>query len=176
MNRLSRLEAMLSKPEPAECARRALQHRSSRGECCAQCAKDFDASEPIYRSRTYVGPGFLGGTRTWILSFCDVCRPAERYRHGNCAICSRDVHNPCDVLYRRHIHCSERCMRAYYARLQRDQRKAARQRICEQCRSEFIGRRDSKFCTAACKQRAYRKRMAEAARHAEATGNSVSDR
>ena len=156
---LAELEAILGKPNPAENERWELLRRSGNGECCGKCGEDFLKGEPVYRKRGNIGRGFLGGSRTVILSYCDSCAPKDLFAQnptGKCKTCERTVHYPWDLVDRRHIFCSERCRKAHYTRVQRDKRLANRQKTCV-CGKKFVGARsDSKYCSAACKQRTYR--------------------
>lgn len=152
----------MSRPDDAELARRDLRNASYNGTCCYKCEHDFLAGEPIYRARTYLH--IRGILRSWtvrMLSYCEECRPLEGYRKGECSSCTREVRFPFDCVRRRHVFCSDRCKRDFYAKRQRDKRLEHRKKVCDGCRERFTAARaDAKFCSAACKQRAYRKRRA----------------
>jgi len=166
---LSKLEAVLGKSSPADIVdidRWRSLDRSGNGECCGKCGEDFLKDEPIYRRRSNIGRGFLGGMRTALLSYCDSCAPKicdTQYQTGKCDVCARTVHYPWDFVSRWHLFCSVRCSKAHYARVQREKRLAKRRKTCNECGRDFLApRSDSKFCSSACKQRAYRDRKSDA--------------
>jgi hypothetical protein len=61
----------------------------------------------------------------------------------------------------RHDFCSEVCAYRYYNRIRNERAAAARAgRECQECGREFDAvRSDQRYCSAACKQRAYRQRL-----------------
>jgi hypothetical protein len=57
-------------------------------------------------------------------------------------------------------YCSGRCSIDAYLARRRERRAQAREKTCEVCAKEFTAkRRDAKTCSAACKQKAYRRRQ-----------------
>lgn len=87
----------------------------------------------------------------------------KQWWSSDCDTCQRTVWLPSTGRdrYRRHAFCSERCESLHYSRIQRERRLEARQKECETCGQEFIGgRRDAKTCSSACRQKAYRQRVA----------------
>ena len=148
-----------------ERAKRIHKHRSGRGELCFKCARTFDESEPIYRDK--VGGYVMLSYSYQAVSYCESCAPPEtpwHYREqAPCDVCNRDVHYPCQRTYRKHLFCSEVCSKRHWANYQRDKRLREREvtcrKECGECSTSFTAlRSDAKYCSAACKQKAYRQR------------------
>jgi hypothetical protein len=102
--------------------------------------------------RVYRNPNFEWGT------MCPRCTTAQERasagRRLNCEGCRQPLAMP-DGLYRRRV-CSVRCEQRYRRRRQRERRLMTR---CEGCDRFFAARRDdSRFCSPACRQKAYRGR------------------
>jgi hypothetical protein len=58
--------------------------------------------------------------------------------------------------------CSDACGRAYHNQSRKEKRAEERKKVCEICGEEFTAtRRDTKTCSAGCKQKAYRRRKKE---------------
>jgi hypothetical protein len=54
------------------------------------------------------------------------------------------------------------CGRTYHNQLRKDKRAEGREKVCEVCREGFTAKRkDTKTCSEACKQKAYRRRKKE---------------
>ena len=146
----------------AEDPHREIQWESAAGVSCYGCQHQFAAGEEVYRARTYLGRGFLGfGSRIWMLSYCESCAPGDvDYRSDQCGACSREVNYPWDLVSRLYILCSDQCKREHHNKLQREKRLEGRKKECGQCSESFLApRSDTKFCSVACKQRAYRARQ-----------------
>lgn len=84
-----------------------------------------------------------------------------------CARCERPMVYRLTASTMRRTFCSEACGRAYRDQLRNQRRKersaVEREKICEVCGNEFTApRKDSKTCSPACKQKAYRQRKREA--------------
>lgn len=85
----------------------------------------------------------------------------EDYREGlPCAFCARPVHlskSHCKLAPQR-VHCGEACRRKWWSRWQSERRKVQpHQTTCDGCGTTFLAHRsDARFCSPACKQRAYR--------------------
>ena len=76
-----------------------------------------------------------------------------------CAHCERPMVLPLKLSELQRTFCSKPCRRAYHNQLRKDERAEARKKICEVCGEEFpANRRDTKTCSPACKQKAYRRR------------------
>ena len=82
-----------------------------------------------------------------------------------CEGCGRPVHNEFDGVsnWRLHTYCSEDCQRTARAANARQRRLQERgMRPCDECREIFEpARKDAKFCSVACKQKAYRHRVTD---------------
>ncbi len=148
-----------------EQAKRIHKRRSGRGELCFKCGRDFDATEPIYRDR--VGGYVMFSYSYRIVSYCKSCAPPETpwsYREqAPCDVCGRDVHSPYQQTYRKHVFCSDKCNQKFWINYQRqkrhEERKISCQKNCGICDKPFTApRSDTKYCSAACKQKAYRVR------------------
>lgn len=157
-------EGFFGKSDPEKVARRRHHASSSAGKVCYKCKREFDLGEPVYRARTYVlGRGFMRHYSVSILSYCKSCAPYRDYHEGACNTCSRDVYFPWDRVRRKRVFCSTQCSQRYYVNVQREKRQAALRKTCSGCGDSYVAKRkDSKFCSAGCKQRAYRVRQGEA--------------
>lgn len=91
--------------------------------------------------------------------------PTDEYVTYHCAQCR------CPVHYKewqrnagqRHDFCSYRCHNDYYMERRRERLRIAREKVCDVCETEFqAARTDSKYCSHACKQRAFRQRQRRA--------------
>ena len=96
---------------------------------------------------------------------CGKCKdewPASHYHDFGDAKPCHNCGRPVRVDYNRNIPlplvCSDECRRAVYAKLARERRQNAEQ-VCATCGNDFIPKRsDAKYCSVACKQKAYRAR------------------
>ena len=163
------IERLFGKQDAETVEQRRHYCAASRGKVCYHCKHKFDDGEPIYRARTYVyGRGFMRHYSISILSYCKSCAPYREYNEGKCKTCDRDVYFPWDRVYRRHVFCSEDCSKRHWANYRREKRLSERQKTCQkecgECEKSFTApRSDTKFCSAACKQKAYRVRQGVAA-------------
>ncbi len=137
------------------------------GKSCAHCRRQLHKDEPVWRQRTILGRG-LFGWRIVVAPFCEQCK--SKYRDfcsaRPCASCGRPVHNSERRSHRQRTYCSDECRRRhqsnYQAAIARQCRAEARgpSRACVECREHFEPTRaDAQFCSARCKQKAYRKRV-----------------
>lgn len=150
---------------------------------CAKCGRKLKASEPVWRARFRNGLG-LYGQGAELGAHCEKCRPDDReydfdpsgklitrwiarkyYLLGPCDNCGREV-NTCELRRAQWVFCSEACQRRrlaiHYAALARQQRAEARgpSRACAECGEHFEPvRANSVYCSGACRQKAYRKRV-----------------
>jgi len=151
----------LPKADAETIARRMRECESGKGLLCFDCGHEFSPTETIYRKS--ISHRTLFGWGSPVVSYCESCQP--RYwdvDYGKCDTCEREVYFPWDQRIRRHIFCSDRCSRDYYNQRQKEGRLAARQKTCIGCETDFLApRSDTKFCSAACKQKAYRARQTE---------------
>lgn len=140
---------------------------------CARCGSAIAEGQPVWWERTSYtvsawGP-IRGGRRLTFAPWCAACHQTtgipERCYVGPrpCHGCGRDVtdvHLPHWVRWRQRPVCSRRCVTRY----QLAERKAARPRpaspVCAGCGETFTPpRADGRYCSPACRQRAYRKRQ-----------------
>jgi len=127
---------------------------------CTRCEEPFGGNATAYMVREYVVWSTIWGGQLNLCQYetipvCDAClKPNEQERttiDATCKGCEQRMR--LSELWPARV-CSNRCA-------QRDRRKrrrmAARTR-CSVCRTIFTQRRrDAKFCSVACKQRAYRR-------------------
>jgi hypothetical protein len=136
---------------------------------CAGCKRQLEPAEPVYRTRLLVPWSFyLHGSlqkgASWKHQFvCEACiRPEKgRYRKSHsCLACGRLI------FIHRGVQCADYC--SYGCQLdaanQRRRRRSAKrrrdQRHCTIRGDSFKPKRtDSEYCSAACKQSAYRQRL-----------------
>jgi hypothetical protein len=132
---------------------------------CVKCGRKLKASEPVWRARFRYGLG----RGAELGAHCEKCRPDDReyYSLGPCANCGRAV-NTSEQRWRPRLwsFCSEKCQRLHLsihqATLARQRRAEARgaTRVCADCGEHFEPvRADSLYCSGACRQKAYRKRV-----------------
>jgi hypothetical protein len=140
------------------------------GRCCATCGGELDDQADVWlRNTFYTSHGYECYS---IAPHCTACaekwladrqgwRPTSFRPPVPCAGCGRAVHLAHDWVRRRRIVCSERYRAIAHNAARRQQRQAARQRTCAPCGSRFTPRRrDGRFCSTACRMRAYRWRHA----------------
>ena len=147
---------------------------------CADCERPLAPDEPIWRQRISLGRSMFGGTHHRLLPVCETCSHAKRseysYRYPHpstefrpaqpCEGCGRPVHERYrDGLFHRnhHVICCEDCYKAAELKYARETRTLARgTHECQICGKSFEPtRNDAKFCSSACKQKAYRKRVTD---------------
>lgn len=122
---------------------------SHKGTHCYDCERELTANEPVYRFKAYR-----------MHTYCENCKPDYWYTQGKCETCSRDTFNA-EGSSRQHVFCSQLCSSRYWNKVQRDNRLKSHQKKCGECGKAFTApRSDTKFCRAACKQKAYRTRQA----------------
>ena len=147
---------------------------------CVDCERPLAPGELIWRQRITLGSGMFGrGTQHRLLPICETCSHAKeswgsyRYPHPTaefrpaqpCQGCGRPVHERHSPRYgfhrNRHVICCENCYRGAELKCARESRTLARGTLeCEDCGKSFeADRNDAKFCSSACKQKAYRKRQ-----------------
>jgi hypothetical protein len=125
---------------------------------CAECGRQIVASDPVWRQRLSLGRGLFGGWRNTVAPVCSSCKSEyEAFYARSCDACGRPVHNLYST-YRRLTFCSEVCQTKARAAQARNTRREARgSQTCEGCSKIFNSTRtDARFCSVACKQRAYR--------------------
>jgi hypothetical protein len=146
---------------------RRLRKAAHYGKICGGCGRKLCAGEPVWRSQTKTGMGMFGGSYSTLAPFCAKCRRDywDVWSVGECETCGRPVHNT-DRRWRLWSYCCDDCQRRhqspYRAAIARQRRAEARgpSRPCAACGEPFEPRRaDAQFCSVACKQKAYRRRV-----------------
>jgi hypothetical protein len=134
------------------------------GTVCARCGCTILPRDPL-----------------WIINFsagghqAAICEPCahERSRSpftkwqtpGECDACHRPVTYETSGRERRHAFCCLRCQQGYYNRLAVERNRTPGGKLCPICGQQFeASRRDAVTCSPACRQKAYRRRGAEARR------------
>lgn len=140
------IPAQMGRPSPAW---RRARHAREWCESCGRCGQTIAPGEPVRLAKVHVGGASVTPPT------CAACRPRwERDRDfrqpAPCGGRGRLV----SVLRRGRprtvIACSEQCDRTVRNR-----------RRCPICKAEFVATRsDNRYCTAACRQKAYRSRAA----------------
>ena len=138
-------------------------------DCCGRCGAELTGT--IYRiERWYIGRRYSGPSGP-----VPVCGSCFEYKRGYmaspwaftaptpCEACGRPVvsRHRWDRLY---VYCSERCSRRVYNRNRYTRRAESRPSDCSACGGPMSpSRSDARYCSSACRQRAYRqrKRLAE---------------
>jgi len=136
---------------------------------CQQCRKVIGDDELIYRFPTgyksvwYARWGGSTGT------ICATCVPAVEAMAGKvpwrspepCDVCGRPIILSLRRKRPRFVVCSTTCSNAVYSGRAWARRQRAREdRICMSCGTSFTpARRDTRYCSHACRQKAYRQRV-----------------
>lgn len=145
---------------------------AQRCDSCPKCKRALQADEPIWRvrmrrpGRTIFG---LPRMKTSIEPICRQCASEcvdlREYSSGPCANCGRVVHDAAWRFSRRYRYCCHHCeltdqsARAASAARQRRAEARGPSRACVECGETFEpSRADARFCSARCKQKAYRRR------------------
>ena len=146
---------------------------------CGCCGREFRPQEPAYfGAEVYVGMGPLDWDRVSKpricqplferTVLCDACAPhwlsPDRVDVVTqlCAHCERPMVSRLELSELQRTLCSDLCRRAYQNQVRKEKRAEERRKVCEVCGEEFTAtRRDTKTCSAGCKQKAYRRRKKE---------------
>jgi len=130
---------------------------------CAQCRRELVQNEPVYRVCVCYGYAWPDNSYAVVRSVCAECwskhfaTQAAR-APGPCCACGRPVIHSIRRRSPKHFVCSDECRRATYLAEARKRRKLHK-RNCDCCGSSFMpARSDARFCSPACKQKAYRQR------------------
>jgi hypothetical protein len=133
---------------------------------CTRCGDPFGGNATAYMVREKVAWSFLGNddngnptsalTQTETVAVCDACVTAAELANATedatCKGCGQRMKLN---QYWRKSACSNRCEQ----RERRARRLAHRRRYCATCKMAFTPKRaDARFCSNACRQRAYRTR------------------
>ncbi len=158
-------KALNAKPGPIR--QRALS-AYFHGKHCGKCGYEFQPEEAVYRLRIFFGHDGFGYPDHHIAPICTNCR-LEECRHISrvrtysepCGGCGRPVYQPTGFRNRRHSFCCRDCEIKLRNNLQAEKRRNRRRWArCSECRADFNPKRsDAEYCSAACKQKAYRKRQ-----------------
>ena len=141
--------------------REAARFGTHYGDCGAALAPDA----PVWLIAQYVSYSRMGHSQRWQTPICKRCRPTPSYgRHGRwcapqpCESCGRPVHYR-PSYRRRHVLCSSRCAWLAASKRRSATTGAARHKACAVCGTVFDPpRADARYCSPACRQRAYRQR------------------
>lgn len=135
------------------------------GSHCAVCARELKPDEPVWREPIQTGCNFYGWAKYWLAPRCRQCAegPEGYYEARPCMGCGRTVNTPWHRAHSKITACCEDCRdKAALAAARAVRRKARGHPICPECQETFEPTRsDSKFCSGACRQKAYRKRVAD---------------
>jgi hypothetical protein len=132
---------------------------------CLRCRAPFAPEQIVIMVHEHLIAEVIGNacthTTEWV-TICTVCatvaEQAAATRKCPCRGCAQPMLSPTSLKAHQLV-CSNRCAQ----RVRRGQRRACRTMIhCSACGSAFRPKRsDARFCSAACKQKAYRLRAAE---------------
>ena len=116
---------------------------------CYRCKGEIPAGDPVYQRKNW------GGS----CGKCEAARPSSPWRDPRaCEHCGRAVITQADRYLPKHAVCSGACWRHLDNARQRARWKLS-PRSCGACGSEFMPKRtDAEYCSAKCKQKAYRDR------------------
>jgi hypothetical protein len=127
---------------------------------CARCGSVLTADAPVWRDYFKQGRGVFGGTQWTVAPVCERCRSKWReYRDPRpCENCGRNVHQQNNLRSHRRTFCCEDCKKVVSIAAAR--RRRADARGARRCETFEPPRADGRFCSSACRQRAYRRRRA----------------
>jgi hypothetical protein len=138
---------------------------------CKLCRREMAPGDPIYR--------FWGGDSWYPINgsctaeVCAECcatkpsadwpwiKPLGGWRLPKpCERCGRPVINAMRRKLPKHIVCSRECRLAVYGAIEAAKRRVSvKPRRCALCEASFVPERsDARYCSAACKQKAFRRR------------------
>lgn len=138
------------------------------GDVCARCGRELADGEEVYADDVPTSAMTIYGDRIkWRALVCSSCCggvddhswmwPWAQY----CPTCRRVVHYK--TKHSRIGVCSDRCARPVEAKRKRQLRADARRwrssTNCDECGERFVpSRTDARYCSGACRQKAYRHR------------------
>lgn len=146
---------------------------------CGCCGQKLSPEKPAYfGAKVYVGmmPLFWDRVRKPCICeplyertiLCGSCAPEWLSPERDdvitqlCAHCERPMVSRLELSQLRRTLCSDPCREAYFNQVRKEKRAEERKKVCEVCSEEFTAtRRDTKTCSAKCKQKAYRRRKRE---------------
>ncbi len=145
---------------------------------CGRCGRELGPDAIVFLGvEVYVGIAALVlKPRHERTTVCEACAPPfmsrrkscddwRRCPDASCGGCGRPVvfRSSGRDLRRRAVFCSERCRWTCYNHWRNERAARARRKVCEVCEEPFTAsRQDARTCSAACKQKAYRRRKGTA--------------
>jgi len=160
--RIKELTGVTDNDDASAARRRAIYNAQENGRTCADCKRAIRSDEPIFRESRCLGRSCFGGHQIPIAPVCLECSsPSTRRQMPRpCGGCGRNVYYERRSYFQRLTFCCEDCHRVARAAANREARRQARgKRACKGCGKSFEpARTDAKFCSNACRQRAYRQR------------------
>ena len=129
---------------------------------CGQCGCKIPAQEPVYLVRAWSPAQGRYQHTTRNVPICKRCHdPEDDFREATCEGCGRTVFR---TFWTRRpgarVACSQSCRRKLHAALRRA-KSGRREKTCTVCGQSFLAARsDALTCSQACRQKAYRQRLA----------------
>jgi hypothetical protein len=164
VNRLAELEAIVER-RAGNCASPIGSQSASvtDGSRCYRCGRQFGAKDIAWRART-AHPSLFG----WSIRlepYCERCCPKNRIYNfpDPCVSCGRQVAVEMDnnIYRRKRLTCLPDCASRAEVTARARRRAQKRRKTCAMCGRSFTGTRaDARTCSAACRQKAYRRRAA----------------
>ncbi len=157
----ARISGMAPTVDDAKLERRMLRYQSvETADVCGSCGRSPQSDEPVVHTMESGGRTPFGGWSTVAVVVCTDCAPmVPSYRFRPCEYCGRHTAF-CTGRVRSRRFCSGRCRSRSASARAKWLRARARQKTCVGCEQEFDGtRRDAKYCSSPCRQRAYRHRV-----------------
>jgi hypothetical protein len=138
----------------------ASYNANQHGGMCGKCHRRLADDEPVWRDR--VGHRAFG-RRYPTLPLCTECKSkwTEFYKAEPCEGCGRPVHDRVTKRKTWRTFCCRKCKsRAVSAAMHRKRVEERGTRECIECAEVFEPTRaDAKFCSVACRQKNYRRRV-----------------
>lgn len=147
------------------------------GDTCGNCGSPIDHDQRAYRCAYRRRWGSLFGTGSFVFAYattCGNCYSSTPFLHlaggeheipTECYSCHRRLVVGGYRANQRWVACSTRCLAALRREDRRDKRSTT---TCSTCGETFTpARADARYCSSACRQRAYRQR------HTSTTANGV---
>lgn len=133
------------------------------GEHCGKRGQPIGRFLPVIHGSVpfqYSGP-FGSGTKYLKTVLCAACAPKchRKWNLGSCEVCMRPYYRKSQRA--KHWFCCDRCEWHYRNQQARRRREPPDLRACVQCGRRFKARADSRTCSPACRQQAYRQRKCQ---------------
>ena len=130
---------------------------------CRACGHYFNNSETVYIA--YLPNRFGRRVKMDICGECSdkLSNPWRQFDEPRpCEVCGRPVGIQRSGRHIWRVFCSDLCRGRDTDKRQRQRRLSERQKVCADCGTQFEAKRkDTKYCSPACRQRAHRAREAE---------------